>query len=148
MDKRPRGNVFTFLRQIDTSTDEGRAAALKGIAEECLVGAARLRSNFPDLAEYILAAHALEVALKAFLAKQGVTDAELRRTGHDLVALHDMARREGLSVQHHQANAIIDWLNEYHNYGARLRYDATQNISLPNTKMIFSIIREVLDFLE
>jgi hypothetical protein len=91
-----RSKTSTHVRLtagIDPSTDAGRAMALRFGAGECLTGAKKLDAGFPDLTgEYILTFHALELALKAFLAKSGVTNDELRKTyGHNLVELYKEA---------------------------------------------------------
>ena len=87
------------------------------------------------------------MALKSFLAKCGLSNAALanRPYGHSLVALFAEACKRGLSVSsQHVAKDLIEWINEYHDKGALLRYDFTQTRELPNCSTIFPIITEIL----
>ena len=145
--RRPRGNVTTRLvAGIDPATAEGRAKAFRLGAEECLGGAKKLHTGFPDTGEYVLTFHSLELALKSFLAKGGVSDAALAKNpyGHNLQALYSEATKRGLKVSVPHVEAIIEWVNEYHDKGALLRYDFTQTRELPNCSTIFPIIEEIL----
>ena len=146
--RRPRGNVSTRLVVgIDPSTDAGRAKAFRYGAGECLIGAEKLHDGFPDLTgEYILTFHALELALKAFLAKCGLSNAALARKpyGHDLLKLYAEARARGLKVSVHKAAELLEWVNEYHDQGALLRYDFTETRELPSCATLFPIVKEIL----
>ena len=90
--RRPRGNVSTRLVVgIDPATNVGRAKAFRYGGGECLYGAQKLHDGFPDLTgEYILTFHALELALKAFLAKCGMLNGALAKKpyGHNLRNLY------------------------------------------------------------
>ena len=73
----------------------------KIVACELLQGVEAL-STLPNVSSrncVLIAAHALECALKAFLWHKGKTK-EIKKTGvrHNLVALWDMAYKEGLSI--------------------------------------------------
>src|SRR5262245_52004010 len=113
---------------VDTSTPEGLAAVFADGAGECLWAAQYLDKGVPDLTgEYILVFHAVELGLKAFLIRQGVAEEDLRRPpyGHDLVKLYEDAKARGLSLQSPEADAKVwlEWINEWHNKGVRIRYD-------------------------
>jgi hypothetical protein len=147
--KRPRGNVITraVRFRIDPSTDTGRADAFAHGASECLRDAKKLHEIYlGGIGAFILTAHALELALKAFLARLGLSNGELARKpfGHDLVRLCAEARKRGLTLSTHQADALIQWINEYHDKGALLRYDFTETRELPNCDTLFPIVDEIL----
>ena len=106
-----------------------------------------LHDGFPDLTgEYILTFHALELALKAFLAKCGLSNAALARKpyGHDLLKLYAEARARGLKVSVHKAAELLEWVNEYHDQGALLCYDFTETRELPSCATLFPIVKEIL----
>ena len=115
--RRPRGNVSTRLVvDIDPNTDEGRAKALRHGALECLLGAQKLNDGLGSLTgEYILTFHALELGLKAFLARSGLSDGVLRKKPfhHNLLNLYDEACRRGLVVSIHDARNLIEWINDF-----------------------------------
>jgi hypothetical protein len=67
---RNRGNLITKISTFDLNTNQGRSAAFRLIALDCLRGARVLHANSANSSgEYILTAHSLELAFKAFLAK-------------------------------------------------------------------------------
>jgi hypothetical protein len=89
------GDTVTWLsnQHIDPDTPAGLCKALGIGADICLIGAKKLDAassgwDLPD--RQILGFHALELALKAFLAKHGLTRETLRKR---LVADH--LRRHG-----------------------------------------------------
>jgi hypothetical protein len=131
---------------IDSSTDAGRSKALRYGAGECLIGAKKLDEAFPDLTgEYILTFHALELALKSFLAKNGVSDHDLRRQyGHDLVSLYNEACQHGLAVSFPDIDNAIVWINEFHSRGALLRYDFANMRELPMCSTLFPLVEVIL----
>jgi hypothetical protein len=145
--RRPRGNVSTRLvLGIDPNTDEGRAKAFRNGAGECLIGALKLNDGLGNLTgEYILTFHALELGLKAFLAKSGLSNDKLRKKpfSHNLVNLYAEACKRGLSISLHQVDETIEWINEYHDQGA-LRYEFTQTRELPMCETLFPIVEAVL----
>jgi len=146
--RRPRGNVSTRLVVgIDPNTDEGRAKAFRNGAGECLFGAQKLNDGLGNLTgEYILTFHALELGLKAFLAKSGLSHSDLRKKPfqHNLLNLYDEACRRGLALSIHNARGHIEWINEYHDQGALIRYEFTQTRELPSCGTLFPIVEEVL----
>ena len=86
---RSRGNVITFaFTGLDALPDEFSLGA-----QICLDGAEKLATtSIPTPATYILAFHAMELVLKAYLAKEGVSERTLRKKyGHNLVKLYDKA---------------------------------------------------------
>ena len=94
---------------------------------------------------YILTFHALELALKAFLAKNGLTNNELWKThGHDLDSLYGEARKRGLSISFPNVAVTIEWVNEYHDKGALLRYDFENPRALPMCETLFPIVEAIL----
>lgn len=96
--------------------------------------------------EYILTFHALELGLKAFLAKSGLSNDELRKKpfSHNLVNLYGEACKRGLSISLHKVEETIEWINEYHDQGALLRYDFAQTRELPMCATLFPIVQAIL----
>src|SRR5262245_24525584 len=119
---------FSHIRiaDIDTSTPQGLATAFRHGATECLFNAEALdkgqTSNLTG--HYIVTLHAIELGLKAFLAKNGLTEAELSRNpyGHDLVSLYSEAVTRGLSLAIPGIENTLRKLNVYHKKPI-LRYD-------------------------
>jgi hypothetical protein len=146
--RRDRGNVVAWLPVgVDASTDAGRAKALGMGAAECLAAAKRLHQDYPlaRTGEYILAAHALELALKSFLAKEGLSNNKLKNEfGHDLVRLFAKAIKRGLVVTAHNAAVNIETVNDAHDRGAALRFDFTKPRELPNPEILFPIVEQIL----
>lgn len=146
--RRPRGNVSTRLvLGIDPNTDEGRATAFRYGAGECLLGARKLDEGMGNLTgEYILTFHALELGLKAFLAKSGLSNRALRTRPyrHNLLNLYDEACRQGLVLSIQDARNLIEWVNEQHDEDALIRYDFTKTRELPACATLFPIVEAVL----
>jgi hypothetical protein len=140
---RNRGNIIARVPiGIDLNTDEGRCKAFHQLARECLGGAKTIAAGYPQsIGEYILTAHALELGLKAFLAKFGVPNETLRNTfGHNLLMLHEEACKRGLSISAANAKSDIEWIGEYHS--APLRYDF-RKCELPASERLFQIVEAV-----
>lgn len=102
---RNRGNVVTRVPvDIDLNTDEGRCKAFHQLAGECLGGAKTIAAGYPQS----MTAHALELGLKAFLAKFGVSNETLQNTfGHNLLMLHEEACKRGLSISAANAKSAV-----------------------------------------
>jgi hypothetical protein len=161
-----RGAVTTNVgEEIDLNTPAGLSQGLLRIARECHKDALELNdrspryetlgiadiphgalSVFDSIGKYILTAHALELGLKAFLAKHGVTKKELSSDyRHDLDRLYREAVHYGLDLSFiPEVVHTISWVNKFHNQGALLRYDAGTR-ELPQCDTLFPIIDAVLD---
>ena len=87
------------------------------VAESCLRGIDRLSEDAPHPLEghslAILAGHALECALKAFLVSHGMSATAVKDTGHDLKQLWTDACDRGLKVDLPTPTYIVD-LNAIH----------------------------------
>src|SRR5262245_10636676 len=124
------GDTVTWLSKVNPNTPAGLCEAFGIGAEICLVGAKKLDEPssgwaLPD--RQILAFHALELALKAFLAKHGLTRAVLRKKpyGHDLDHLYSDAVQRGLSLPP-RSKELIAAVNEYHNDIIRYEFAITR----------------------
>jgi hypothetical protein len=141
---RNRGNVVTRVASgIDLDADEGRGKAFRQLAGECLGGAQALQAPYPhSIGQYILTAHALELALKSFLAKRGLSDKKLQKKpfGHNLVNLYEEARKRGLSISLNE-DTNIQWLGEYHNVPLRYEFRTRE---LPPCDVFFPIVEAIL----
>src|SRR5262245_5535336 len=145
---RYRGDVNTWLsNDIDPNTPPGLCEALGIGAKICLIGAKKLDASsdgwdLPD--RQILAFHALELALKAFLAKHGVTRETLRKKpyGHDLDRLYSEAVRRGLSPPP-SSKELIAAINEHHSAHI-IRYEFATTRTVPTCKSVFPIVEAIL----
>jgi hypothetical protein len=125
------------------------------IASECLSDASLLdnSSNHIDCAgQYILTCHALELSLKAFLAKAGLPEDKLRHPpyGHDLNCLYADSLKRGLDLSHiPQVKELIALFNKHHykNENEKIdfafRYYAGLRV-LPPCSDLFQIIHGIL----
>jgi hypothetical protein len=142
-------SVSVWIANIDTSTPQGLSTAFRHGATECLLNAEALeKSNTAHLTgHYIVTLHAIELGLKAFLAKNGLTAIELSRKpyGHDLVALYSEAVRRGLFVAVPDINKTLEHLNQYHGKGAILRFNFSDTRELPLCSDLFPIISALVN---
>jgi hypothetical protein len=141
------GNTVTWLKpDIDPNTPTGLRKAFGIGAELCLAGAKKLDESSPgwDLPDrQILAFHALELALKAFLAKHGVTRGTLRKKhGHDLDRLYSDAVQHGLSLPSH-SKEVIAAINECHEAHI-IRYEFATIRTVPTCTTLFPIVEAIL----
>jgi len=143
-----RGAVTTrFPRDIDPNTNEGRSKAFWQGAGECFSAAKKLDDEDAlrdTVGEYILIFHALELGLKAYLAKRGFSDKQLwnESFGHNLVNLVHECREVGMSLSIHDADLHIEWLSKSHK---SLRYVFTETREQPMGRVLLPIVQEVLD---
>jgi HEPN domain-containing protein len=141
-------DTVTWLsNDIDPDTPAGLCKAFGIGAEICLSGAKKLdpSSSGWDLPDrQILAFHALELALKAFLAKHGLTRVKLRKKpyGHDLDRLYSEAVKRRLSLPPRSKELIAE-INEYHNTQI-IRYEFAKTRTVPTCKMLFPIVEAIL----
>ncbi len=91
--------------------------------------------------------HALELGLKAFLIRYGMTEEDLskRPYGHDLERLYSEALRHGLSLRFADANKMIAWCNEWHSGRIKIRYKFTETRTLPMCRVVFPLIEEIIE---
>jgi hypothetical protein len=146
---RARAASTTRLRPygVDPSTPDGLSRAYAIGAAECLNSARKLDDGFGDLTpEYILTFHAIELGLKAFLAKRGLTEDQLRRKPfrHNLIRLFEEAKNQGLALDLRNADESIAWVNEWHCDGVKIRYDFTETRTLPMCQELFLLIEAIL----
>jgi HEPN domain-containing protein len=140
-------SVTWLINDIDPNTPAGLCKALGIGAEICLIGAKKLdasssRWDLPD--RQILAFHALELALKAFLAKHGLTRKTLgnKPYAHDLDRLYSDAVQRGLSLPA-RSKELIAAVNEYHRAHI-IRYEFATTRRVPTCKSLFPIVEAIL----
>jgi hypothetical protein len=115
------GSVVLEVRVAPVTT----AAALLGAAEALLSGVQPLASSLPSTAWPLtfVAGQIVECSLKAYLAKRGVPEAELKqhRIGHNLLKLWSQAVSHGFSFA--PCDPIwLQRLSELHNGPYVIRY--------------------------
>jgi hypothetical protein len=111
-----RGNLVTYLPlDVDRASPDGLSKTYHFLARQYLADAEVLHGHesHESLGKYLLACHALELALKSFLAKNGFSEGRLSKLpfGHDLTALRKEASRLDL---HRTQIDTIDHFNKYH----------------------------------
>jgi hypothetical protein len=132
---------------LDTSTAQGLAKAFAIGASECLADAKTLQGGWSDrTGQFIITFHAIELGLKAFLISIGKTERELERRpfGHDLVALYDAALAGGMVLNTPNARDFIEWINEWHCHGVKIRYLFTTERTLPICETLFPLAVEII----
>jgi hypothetical protein len=132
------------ITNIDTSTPHGLAQAFHEGVTECALNAEAL-DNGPTAnltGHYMITLHAIELGLKAFLAKSGLTEDQLSKNpyGHDLASLYSEAVKRGLCVNVPGIEKTLNLLNVYHHKRAILRYDFATTRELPLCRDLFPII--------
>jgi hypothetical protein len=141
-----RGDSSTLLSNIDASTPAGLCEEIRFGAEIYLTGAKMLDASSSgwDFGGQMLTFHALELALKAFLAKHGLTRGRLRNKpyGHNLDRLYSDAVQRGLSLPPDQER-LIATINEYHNKHI-IRYEFAKSRTLPRCATFFPIVEAIL----
>ena len=148
--KRFRIQASSIIRMPARSFADDPASHRKAFvigAGDCLDAAERMSREFGDRTpEKILTFHALELGLKAFLVSQGYRPATLakRPFGHDLDQLFLEAKSLGLQLQYAEADYIIEWINEWHDGGAKIRYDFISQRDLPMGSTIFPLAAEII----
>ena len=162
-----RGRMTTSLppEGINRNTQDGLSNTYSIIAGECLDDAKRLHKVLPDpdtTGKYIITCHALEVSLKAFLVRHGLTEIQLSRApyGHNLNNLYNSSLKKGLRLRlsglsPSDVKEAIELFNRYH-YEYKedglhdealryaLRYDAGLKV-LPSCGVLIDIIEGVLN---
>jgi hypothetical protein len=145
---RVRASTSTRVSNIDIMTLEGLSDAYQIGASECLVAGKKLDDGFSDLTgEYIVTFHAIELGLKAFLIRRGLTEDELKKKpyGHNLVGLYKKAVGMGLVLHSENADDLISWINEWHNDGVKIRYDFSSQRTLPMCVLLFPLAEEIIN---
>src|SRR5215469_15056766 len=139
------GNERTVIVPDYPKTDAGRAQAFSDGARG-YVESARLLNVSPFYREqYVLTFHALELALKSFLAGRGLSDVALRnKYGHDLDKLYEESCKHGLTLNNNpDGTRLIKDANRHHEKSL-LRYQFTTSFSLPTPEIAFPVIEEIL----
>jgi hypothetical protein len=115
-------------------------------AEEFFVASRQIRQigilNWP---RYQCACHAIELALKAYLAWKGEDEAQLRDYGHDLDAAMHSAQRQGLTLSADTVRAI-QLLSPVHKE-LLPRYPMRTGAPIPSIEQFDRNVLEVLEAL-
>jgi hypothetical protein len=103
-------------------------------------------SGKPDgTAEYMVLFHAIELGLKAFLLKNGVSKKGLsKKYRHDLIKLLQEAKRHGLSLATPNADDMIEWIHKWHSEKAKIRYEFQTEQFQPLCNAIFPLAEEII----
>jgi hypothetical protein len=112
------------------------------------IGAAmKLNQALADqVPEQTITFHALELGLKVFLIKKGFKPKRLARKpyGHDLEQLYSEAKAAGLVLRFELVEYMLEWINEWHNGPARVRYEFAEEKTLPMCEVVFPLIEEII----
>lgn len=135
---------------LDDPTGQGLAMAYKIGSSELLADARLLlKDKFSSsrTGNYILTFHAIELALKAFLIARGFTEKALKGKsfGHDLNKLYAAAKANGLKLETPNADDLIAWSNEWHAEGVKIRYEFSEQRTLPLCDALVPIASEIIN---
>lgn len=97
--------------------------------------------------EYIVTFHAIELGLKAFLIKNGMSAERLRKKpyGHNLTELFEAAARRGLTLGDPDARGMLQWANEWHSEGVKIRYEFAEPRELPICSTLFPLTEAIIN---
>lgn len=133
---------------VDVSTPQGLAQAYALGAGECLRDSEVLQEEiFSDrTGHYIITLHAIELGLKAFLIANGYSEDTLsaKPFGHNLVALLDAAKNNGMALLTPDADKLIARVNEWHYKDVKIRYEFTKTRSLPMCAVLIPLATEII----
>jgi len=133
----------------DLSTPEGKSWVYRLEASRCVSAAKTLQEHHPYLNEtptYIILFHSIELGLKSFLINSGIPEKDLGKTPyrHDLCALYKEATRRGLALADTNAAQIIEWINEWHCKGVKIRYEFTLERELPVCAVVLPLAEAII----
>jgi hypothetical protein len=147
---RPQVPTMTRLAFADANvlTSDGLARSYAFGAGECLADAQVLQKEpFSDrTGHFMIMLHAIELGLKGFLITHGFTEQILRSKpfGHDLVELHKAAKGKGLVLTTPHAEELIEWINEWHCEGVKIRYEFAKDRELPTSQVLIPLANEIV----
>jgi len=100
-----------------------------------------------DIVEYYLLGHAIELALKAFIASTGANEAQLMALGHDLEEALASAEEKALG-QHitltQEDRAAVAIVNRYYRQKDFEYYEPGQLMGLPKSERMQEVIKKLL----
>ncbi|WP_093535936.1 hypothetical protein PWP89_09700 [Stenotrophomonas rhizophila] len=96
---------------------------------------------------YMLVAHSLELAMKAYLRSQGSSVASMKKSGHSLPKLHRASLEKGLERFWPQAAALLPALEvlEFANAEQALRYIITGTTHRPDWSTVTECAEAMID---
>jgi hypothetical protein len=103
----PSARVHYAVCRPDLDTAEGRAEGLLYIAKEFLTVGKLPAPDTSGFAKYFLLYHAIETALKAYLARTGMTDRVLRDLRHDIKGIAAEAEQRGFTL-HAEEKTVLN----------------------------------------
>ena len=109
----------------------------------------RSRDRFP--VPHYLAAHAIELALKAHLAHGGTSEKRLKKLGHDLEKVLARAHKTVRGVLTVEQVTAIEWINQYYAV-KKLEYTAWgksgRMISVPRASSLIQAAANIVGHLD
>lgn len=88
---------------------------------------------------YVNLGLAIELGLKGFLREQGMSDAEQKALGHDLVKAFQESIARGFAPTHPLQSKLADEINPHYKYMS-LRYQIGVSVNLPLLKDAINVI--------
>jgi hypothetical protein len=87
-----------------------------------------------------------ECRLIGVLIGKGVSEEELRAKpiGHNFVELFKAAKAKGMELVTAQADNLIDWINDWHFNGVKIRYEFTEDRVLPTCEVLIPLAQEII----
>jgi hypothetical protein len=119
------------------------AQTFKSGALEC-VACARELLNLNSTPQYILTFHALELALKSYLASKGMPALTLKKKySHRLSKMLVEARKHGLTVEIEDIDELLVWVDELHGNGS-VKYGLEPFQMLPSCSDLLFVADQIL----
>ena len=134
---------------LDVSTPAGLARGYADFAGDLLKDARQLLKEgiySSRTGHYIITLQAIELGLKAYLITKGFDKSTLRAKpyGHDLVNLLKAAKEKGLVLTTPHAEALIEWVNEWHCHDVKIRYEFKDDRELPTCDELIPLVVEII----
>jgi hypothetical protein len=105
------------VRQYDVDLHVGLAATFASGASDCAARARELQVA-DTTPQYILTFHAIELALKGYLAFKGYDAYQLKnKYRHGLAKMYMEAKRQGLQIHVQDVDELLRWADEHHGNG-------------------------------
>jgi hypothetical protein len=108
------------------------------------------KRSFFSPPSYFLVCHAIELALKAFLAAHGTSERTLRRKlGHNLLGLYEAALKYDFKPADDDFSELVDWLHPYHQeHVFRYRPSDDELILLPAPTYVAELLEPIFGHIE
>jgi hypothetical protein len=142
--KNPKARVHFAVCRSDLDTPGARAEGLLNIANQCLTAGTSVPANTCGWPKYFLLYHAVEAALKAYLARSGMADSELRDIGHDIKPLATEAEKRGFTLHADEKTVLNRFECSNFDPSVAMRYEYFGSPSCPTFDNLVHVADAIL----